>query len=436
MYKADIIDLVIWQALAGLGSCSLNVSLPVAACFNVRAVPLASAVLSSHGGYKNCSGDSCADLLDKARYQYQTLNLKPRALLVGYLPDIAAQQALINFKQAFPDCLLFLDPVLGDNGRIYSKLNYDLVKGMRELLPLADVIFPNLTEAALLLGLNSDELLTLSANKDVSTLLQTVETYMEELQQLGAAAVLLKGLRLKSSRHDIERTENDTERTAMDTASAANDTAPNARDTAPVANDTASNANNTAPTARNTTLVAMNTLSAPHNEAAAHAVDAAARQTEQIYNILRLATRDTLDITGKNTAYAAGNDTAGDLQTTSCQATHGLNSDMLLCAAPYVDFACAGSGDFFAAVFTCAYLQTGNWRKSLEQATQLSGRLMALTKDLCTKAAHAAAPANKVATYEAWRQRGIAIELLWRDLYDSCYNNIMETQSVNNYSET
>jgi pyridoxine kinase len=47
--------------------------------------------------------------------------------------------------------LVVIDPVLGDNGKMYGPIDQKMVSEMRELIQAADIITPNLTEVALLL---------------------------------------------------------------------------------------------------------------------------------------------------------------------------------------------------------------------------------------------------------------------------------------------
>ncbi len=47
---------------------------------------------------------------------------------------------------------MLVDPVLGDNGRLYGCFSPDYVQELRALCKLAHIITPNLTEAALLTG--------------------------------------------------------------------------------------------------------------------------------------------------------------------------------------------------------------------------------------------------------------------------------------------
>jgi pyridoxine kinase len=49
------------------------------------------------------------------------------------------------------DQLVVIDPVMGDNGATYGPISAEMVNQMREYVRLADIITPNLTEAAFLL---------------------------------------------------------------------------------------------------------------------------------------------------------------------------------------------------------------------------------------------------------------------------------------------
>jgi len=51
-----------------------------------------------------------------------------------------------------PDTLIFVDPVMADNGKLYGMFPDDFPQGMAKVCKKAGIIAPNLTEAALLLG--------------------------------------------------------------------------------------------------------------------------------------------------------------------------------------------------------------------------------------------------------------------------------------------
>jgi pyridoxine kinase len=64
------------------------------------------------------------------------------------------------------DQLIMVDPVLGDNGKLYHSFSPEMVEKMKELVCDANVITPNLTEAALLLDEPYSENLSEAVLKD------------------------------------------------------------------------------------------------------------------------------------------------------------------------------------------------------------------------------------------------------------------------------
>lgn len=145
-----MIDLAIYQALTSVGACSLQVSLPTTQMLGLRVAPIASVVMTSSSAYPGLKRQLCANNLADTVEQYKALGIKPRALLLGYVPSCELYSEIYKFKDSFPDCFLALDPVLGDNARLYSNLGNEVVQAISKLSKLVDFISPNLTEALLL----------------------------------------------------------------------------------------------------------------------------------------------------------------------------------------------------------------------------------------------------------------------------------------------
>ena len=116
----------------------------------VWAVP--TVLLSSHAGYAEVGGESLsADLLRRLVDGLDANGWLGQcdAVLSGYLghPDHAgvAADAVRRVKAARRSALYCLDPVFGDAGRAYAKPG--VAEAMaRELLPLADIVTPNVFE--------------------------------------------------------------------------------------------------------------------------------------------------------------------------------------------------------------------------------------------------------------------------------------------------
>jgi pyridoxine kinase len=85
---------------------------------------------------------------------WQSLGIKFDAMYSGFLGSIDQIDIVIrlfnNFKEQ--DCFVLVDPVMADNGKLYAVYTTEMVKGMARLCASADIIVPNLTEAAFLIG--------------------------------------------------------------------------------------------------------------------------------------------------------------------------------------------------------------------------------------------------------------------------------------------
>ena len=139
--------------LPGFGRAALSVIVPVLSCLGVQAVALPTAVLSTHtGGLGTQAMLSNPGYGPAALAHYQRLGLKFDCIYSGYLADSSQAKLVEQAFELWPHALKVVDPVLGDGGRLYKGLGADMVPAMYSLCSKADLIMPNVTEAALLLG--------------------------------------------------------------------------------------------------------------------------------------------------------------------------------------------------------------------------------------------------------------------------------------------
>ncbi len=142
------------HSLACFGRSSLAVILPVLSVMGVQPVPLPTAVLSTHsGGLGTPARMGDAGYGAAALEHYRRLGVQFDAIYTGYLPDAAAARLAVQALETWPAALKVVDPVLGDHGKLYRGLLPDLVPAMYDVCARADLILPNPTEAALLLGM-------------------------------------------------------------------------------------------------------------------------------------------------------------------------------------------------------------------------------------------------------------------------------------------
>ena len=139
--------------LPGFGRAALAVIVPVLSCLGVQAVALPTAVLSTHtGGLGTPAKLSNPGYGPAALAHYQRLGLRFDCIYAGYLADPNQAKLVEQAFELWPQAYKVVDPVLGDAGRLYRGVGAEMVPAMYDLCRKADLILPNGTEAALLLG--------------------------------------------------------------------------------------------------------------------------------------------------------------------------------------------------------------------------------------------------------------------------------------------
>jgi len=140
--------------LSGFGRSSLTVVIPVLSTMGVQVCPLPTALLSTHTSeFRNYHlRDLTSDMEGIIRH-WKELAISFDAIYSGYLGSPAQIRIVADFIHDFrrENQLVVVDPVMGDDGKPYSAIEPALILGMKDLIRSADIITPNLTEAAFLL---------------------------------------------------------------------------------------------------------------------------------------------------------------------------------------------------------------------------------------------------------------------------------------------
>ncbi|MGI6724799.1 MAG: bifunctional hydroxymethylpyrimidine kinase/phosphomethylpyrimidine kinase [Christensenellales bacterium] len=141
--------------LSGVGRCAAMVAVPVISLSGSNCALLPTAVFSTHtGGFGQVHRRDMTPDMKPILAHWLDLGLRFDAVFVSY---VANERQLNLLEDALPSLLgtqgkLYLDPVMGDHGRRYAFCGEALVEGFARLCRVADTIFPNRTEAALLMG--------------------------------------------------------------------------------------------------------------------------------------------------------------------------------------------------------------------------------------------------------------------------------------------
>lgn len=138
-----------------MGQCSMTVALPVLSTCGLETCILPTAILSTHtGGFQKPSVHHLSEDVDFFWQHWKQENITFDAIYTGYLGSVAAVESTIQIIDALlaPGGIVIVDPAMADHGKLYSGFDDAYVQAMAKLCAKADILLPNITEAAMLAG--------------------------------------------------------------------------------------------------------------------------------------------------------------------------------------------------------------------------------------------------------------------------------------------
>ena len=169
--------------LSGIGRCSLSVILPTLSAQGIQVCPIPTAILSAHtGGFGEVVLRDLTDYISPALEHYKQLEYKFDCVYSGFLASTEQIDHCLEFFEHYKEALKVVDPVMADHGKPYKTCTPELRLRMKELVAIADIITPNITEAAILLGENP-------LQPDIS--IHQVKSFLVRLSELGPKIVVI-----------------------------------------------------------------------------------------------------------------------------------------------------------------------------------------------------------------------------------------------------
>lgn len=193
MYTNKVKKIAAVHDLSGMGRVSLTVVIPILSSMGFQVCPLPTAVLSSHTQYPEFSILDLTDEMPRIIAEWKKLDIQFDAFYTGYLGSPRQIQIVSDFIDDFrqPDGLVVVDPVLGDNGRLYTNFDESMIREMRHLAAKADVITPNLTELFYLMDKPYK-----AANTD-----EELKSYLRLLSDAGPQVVIITSVPVHGESH-------------------------------------------------------------------------------------------------------------------------------------------------------------------------------------------------------------------------------------------
>lgn len=179
---------VTFQDISCMGQCSLTVALPIISACGVETIILPSAVLSTHtGGFTGYTFRDLTEDIPGINAHWKKEGLSFDCLYTGYLGSVTQIQYVLDLRNSVikEDGLLIVDPAMADNGSLYYGFDENFVEHMAKLCGKADIVLPNLTEAAFM---TKTELRQEDHDEAY------IKMLVKKVADLGAKKVVLKGI--------------------------------------------------------------------------------------------------------------------------------------------------------------------------------------------------------------------------------------------------
>ena len=138
--------------LCGYGKCSLGVAIPVLSAAGCDVCPVPTGLFSSHTAFPGWYMHDTTSIMKDYTNAWKGIGVEIDAVYSGFLGAPEQVDRIRDLYATYPSALRVVDPVMADHGKVYPTYTPELCDAMAELAAGADILTPNLTEAAIILG--------------------------------------------------------------------------------------------------------------------------------------------------------------------------------------------------------------------------------------------------------------------------------------------
>lgn len=183
------------QDISCLGKCSLTVALPLISSMGVECAIIPTAVLSTHTMFKNFTFHDLTSEIEPIVEHWKSEKFEFDAVYTGYLGSFEQIDIVggVFDRLKTEKTIIFADPAMADNGKLYPAFDMAFARKMAGLCAKADIIVPNITEAAFMTGMEYRE----EYDEEYIKLL------LKKLSGLGAKISLLTGVSLEKGKTGV-----------------------------------------------------------------------------------------------------------------------------------------------------------------------------------------------------------------------------------------
>ena len=175
--------------LAGYGKVALSAMIPVLSHMGHQIYNLPTALVSNTLDYGKFDILETTDYMKNTISVWDDLGFQFDAIATGFIVSEVQAKMIADYcrKKSENGTLIFVDPIMGDEGKLYNGVSQETISHMRELVKVADYIVPNYTEAVYLAEMQYH-------SQDLTK--EEADELVERLRIMGAKSVIITSARL------------------------------------------------------------------------------------------------------------------------------------------------------------------------------------------------------------------------------------------------
>lgn len=175
--------------MAGYGKVATAAMLPILSYLGHPTYNLPTALVSNTLDYGKFHILDTTDYIQRVFPVWKELGFTFDAIATGFIASEEQATIIARYcrEQAATGTIIYTDPIMGDEGKLYNGITPSTINSMREMVSVAHLIFPNYTEACYL---------TDTPYKEEGVSMEEGKTLLSKLHAMGAQSVLITSIRV------------------------------------------------------------------------------------------------------------------------------------------------------------------------------------------------------------------------------------------------
>ena len=182
--------------MCGYGKVATAAMLPILSYMGNLVYNLPTALVSNTLDYGKFNILETTDYITGVFPVWRELGFSFDAIATGFIASERQAEIVAKYcrEEADKGSVILVDPIMGDEGKLYNGVTPSTINSMRQMVGVAHLIFPNYTEACYL---------TDTPYKADGVTKEEVLQLVKKLRNLGAKSVLITSVLLKDGSHVV-----------------------------------------------------------------------------------------------------------------------------------------------------------------------------------------------------------------------------------------